>query len=141
MDINIKIGKNRNNGNVTESRIFDIVEQGEKDEFLAYFPEHKDLFEKVEEKKQAFKDQLWYVLDKYKSREQEDYYEKGCVNRKQYAQDIMSNEIDRKYAPFIYKLLDSDLIDIFIDWQWSKLSREKKITYLDIKKDQEEIGD
>ena len=121
------------NGNVTESRVFDIVERGEKNEFLTYFPEYKELFEIVEKKWNDFESQLWYVLDKYKTREEEDYHEKGCVNRKQYAQDIMSNEIDRKYAPFIYKLLDSDLISVFIKYQWSKLSREKKLQYLEIK--------
>lgn len=134
MDINIKIGKNRNNGTPTESRIFDIVEHGEKDEFLAYFPEHKELFEKVEAKKQAFEDQLWYVLDKYKTREEEDYHEKGSIDRKQYSEDIASNPVDRKYAPFIYKLLDSDLISVFIKYQWQHLSREKKLQYLGIEK-------
>ena len=140
MDINIKIGKNRNNGNVTESRIFDIVEQGEKDEFLAYFPEHKELFEKVEAKKQAFEDQLWYVLDKYKTREEEDYHEKGSIDRKKYSEDIASNPVDRKYAPFIYKLLDSDLINVFIKYQWQHLSREKKLQYLGIEKSKLELN-
>lgn len=127
-----------NNGNVTESRIFDIVEQGEKDEFLAYFPEHKELFEKVEAKKQIFEDQLWYVLDKYKTREEEDYHEKGSIDRKQYSEDIAANPVDRKYASFIYKLLDSDLINVFIRYQWQHLNREKKLQYLGIEKDKPE---
>ena len=121
------------NGAPTEARIFDIVEKGEKNEFLAYFPEYRELFEKIEKKWNDFESQLWYVLDKYKTREEEDYHEKGSINRKQYSEDIMSNEIDRKYAPFIYKLLDSDLISVFIKYQWSKLSREKKLEYLKIK--------
>ena len=129
-----------NNSNVTESRIFDIVEQGEKDEFLAYFPEHKELFEKVEAKKQTFEDQLWYVLDKYKTREEEDYHEKGSIDRKQYSEDIASNPVDKKYAPFIYKLLDSDLISVFIKYQWQHLSREKKLQYLGIEKDKPEAN-
>ena len=104
-----------------------------KNEFLAYFPEYRELFEKIEKKWNDFESQLWYVLDKYKTREEEDYHEKGSINRKQYSEDIMSNEIDRKYAPFIYKLLDSDLISVFIKYQWSKLSREKKLQYLEIK--------
>ena len=53
----------------------------------------------------------------------------------------MSNEIDRKYAPFIYKLLDSDLINVFIKYQWSKLSREKKLEYLKIKNNNNDDDD
>ena len=128
------------NGAVTESKVFDIVERGEKDEFLTYFPEYKEIFEQVEAKKQAFEDQLWYVLDKYKTRGEEDYHEKGCVNRKQYAQDIMSNDLDKKYSSFIYKLLDGDLINVFIKYQWQHLSREKKLQYLGIEKDKPEIN-
>ena len=139
MDINIKIGKNRNNGTPTEARIFDIVEKGEKDEFLAYFPEYKELFENVEKKWNDFESQLWYVLDKYKTREEEDYHEKGSIDRKQYSEDIVSNPVDRKYAPFIYKLLDSDLINVFIKYQWQHLSREKKLQYLGIEKDKPEL--
>ena len=121
------------NGVPTEARIFDIVEKGEKNEFLAYFPEYRELFEKIEKKWDDFESQLWYVLDKYKTREEEDYHEKGSIDRKKYSEDIMSNEIDRKYAPFIYKLLDSDLNNVFIKYQWQHLSREKKLQYLEIK--------
>lgn len=142
MDINIRIGKNMKlNGTPTESRIFDIVEKGEKDEFLAYFPEYKELFEIVEEKKNDFNEDLYAVLNTYQNLKEFDLYHlhKDCIDKKEYSQRINEDKIGKKYAPFIYKLLDSDLLKVFIDYQWQHLSREKKLEYLGIKKDKPEL--
>lgn len=130
------------NGAPTEARIFDIVEKGEKDEFLAYFPEYRELFESVEDKRKDFNDDLYAVLNTYQNLKEFDLYHlhKDCIDKKEYSQRINEDKIGKKYAPFIYKLLDSDLLKVFIDYQWQHLSREKKLQYLGIEKDKPEIN-
>lgn len=131
------------NGAPTEARIFDIVEKGEKDEFLAYFPEYKELFERVEEKRKDFTDDLYATLTTYQNLKEFDLYHlhKDCIDRKEYSQRINEDKVGKKYSAFIYKLLDSDLLKVFIDHQWQHLSREKKLQYLGIEKDKHEIND
>ena len=125
------------NGTPTEARIFDIVEKGEKNEFLTYFPEYRELFEQVEYKKNNFKIELKQLLNDYNALKENDiqFYDK--VDKAKYAKALQQSEdeFEKKCIPFIYKLLDSNLIDVFIDYQWQHLSREKKLQYLGIEKD------
>lgn len=111
-----------NNSKVNYEKILEVVERGEQSEFLGYFPEYKEQFEEVENARTAFFEHL-----------------KGGV---QFAQELKNRDISRKtcaesiilcykdISAFLFKFLDTSLIDIFIQSQWEQLPQEKKLKYL-----------
>lgn len=52
----------RLNGDVTKSRIIDIIKKGESKEFLNYYPEYIEMFEKIEKELQAYKNMIKDII-------------------------------------------------------------------------------
>ncbi|WP_304393629.1 RNA ligase [uncultured Clostridium sp.] len=116
----------RDNGSVNRDKILTIIEQGEQDEFLGYFPEYKKYFDEIAEKRKKFLDNLVFALiDIYTKKDTL----KDEWSRKDFAKYIM--EKYPNYKQFLFRLLDVNLIDVFANTEWNKLSNDKKLEYLD----------
>lgn len=120
----------RENGRVSKDKILTIIEQGEQDEFLAYFPEYKNYFDEISEKKSKFIDRLQKAV--------EDIHCKMTINdsdifeqwsRKDFAAYI--NNSYKDISSFLFKLLDTDFLKLFVDVQWNNLTSDKKMMYLE----------
>lgn len=86
-------------GEMTDSRIFTIIKNGDKDEVLSYFPEFKDIFENMENKIDRFCD---IVENRYNS-------VVGLKeNRKEFALAIK----DLPYKGFLFAKVDGKIKDI-----------------------------
>ena len=118
----------RENGNVSKDKILTIIERGEQDEFLGYFPEYKEYFDDIQEKRNKFFDRLNYAAEDidYVSKTSDVSY---AWTRKDFAKYILDNYSD--VSQFLFKFLDTDLIKMFIQTQWDKLPNDKKIEFLD----------
>lgn len=131
----------RMNGIPTEARMFDIIEAGEASEFLSYFSEFQELFDLVIDKKNMVFEDVEAVLTTYQNLKEFDLItlNKDSIDRKEYAIRINSDKVGKKYSAFIFKLLDEKVIlngielKEFIQQQWNKLSRAKKLQLLGIK--------
>lgn len=118
----------RDNGVVNRDKILTIIEQGETDEFLGYFPEYKEYFDDLQNKRQQFFDNL---IDAVK--DVDNILKANDITdtwtRKDYAQYILKHH--NALSSFLFKFMDTDLIKMFVETQWNKLSNDKKIEYLD----------
>ena len=118
----------RDNGVVNRDKILTIIEQGETDEFLGYFPEYKEYFDDLQNKRQHFFDNLIdAVKDVDNILKADDITD--TWTRKDYAQYILKHH--NALSSFLFKFMDTDLIKMFVETQWNKLSNDKKIEYLD----------
>ena len=120
----------RANGVVNKGRVLEIIERGEKDEFLGYFPEYKDYFAEVESKRDEFFGELRRSLQAVASQKiiNEFSPEELKWNRKDFAAFILNQYKD--ISAFLFRFLDTDLLKMFIDVQWNKLTEDKKLEYL-----------
>jgi hypothetical protein len=117
----------KNNGAVSRKRILEIIEQGEQDEFLGYFPEYKKYFDEIEELMNLKDGELLsaiYEIDHLTS-----------TDRKDFALLIMRNY--KRIAPLLFKYLDGDFELGAIDNAWQSLPTDKKLEYLDRYKGEE----
>lgn len=108
----------RLNGPVTESRILEVIENGECSEFFSYFPEYLPLKESVENKKNIFFSSTRAICVAMKC----EYLQ---TSRKETAQHVMRDFKD--ISSIIFKFLESDLdIDEYFNRCWKRLSFNKK---------------
>lgn len=121
----------RDNGAVNRDKILTILEQGEKEEFLGYFPEYKEYFDDIETKRNKFMDKLLKAVEDLDSK-MFIYNGSGDTEtweRKDFAKYIMSNYKD--LSAFLFKFMDTDLFKMFVETQWNKLTQDKKLDFLD----------
>ena len=118
----------RDNGVVNRDKILTIIEQGETDEFLGYFPEYKEYFDDLQNKRQHFFDNLIDAIKDVDNILKADDIT-DTWTRKDYAQYILKHH--NALSSFLFKFMDTDLIKMFVETQWNKLSNDKKIEYLD----------
>lgn len=116
----------RDNGIVNRDRILTIIEQGETDEFLGYFPEYKEYFDDIQEKRKKFFLRLTEAINDINSAKNIYHID---WTRKEFAKYILDNYKD--LSSFLFKFIDTDLLKMFIETQWSKLPNDKKVEYLD----------
>ena len=121
----------RNNGVNSKARILEIIEKNEQEEFLTYFPEYKDYFEEVEKTYNDYKDKLYKaIIDiKFKMEANESVFH--TWSQKDFASyiNIEYNDI----SSFLFQFMKEDLIKMFIDVQWNRLTRESKMKRLGLK--------
>lgn len=118
----------RNNGVTSYARVLTMIENNQDKKFLEIYPEYLDSFKLVEEKLTNIKSYIRESIEELQ-------HDLQCVelNRKQLAQHIQKNY--NKIAAFLFKFLDTDLIELFTDMEWNRLSLNKKLKYLDIKEE------
>lgn len=122
----------KNNGVNSKYRMLRIIEKGEQSEFLGYFPEYTDYMVEIE-------DRLTKVLDRIKEGicsvvhlNDFDVFE----TRKDAAKHINDNYKD--ISGILFRYLDTNLIDYFVKHEWDNLSKDKKMSLLGYKFEQEE---
>ena len=125
----------RNNGVNSKARILEIIENNEQEEFLTYFPEYKEYFDDIENKLNEYKEKLteaiWDI--NFKMVHNDPTLSWG---RKDFANYI--NEKYPEYSTLLFKFMDSNLVKMFVDVEWSKLTKEKKMQKLNLKYNKEE---
>lgn len=100
------IASKRMNGVITKERILDIMRSNETDEYLSYFPEDKERFQRVLDAIEFFKTNV------------QNYYEsvKDINDRKELAAQIK----DYEHKAFIFKLVDKYSINDILNSMSSK---------------------
>lgn len=113
----------RNNGAMNIKRALEILRDGEKAEYLCYFPEHRNFIEKIECDKKDVYDTLLdinYFIPGYKS----------VLNRKEFAENFVSKALDW-VKPFCFSAWDGklkDKLDGMSVQEWKKLIIEWRKT-------------
>lgn len=113
-----------NNSVVSKEKILEVIERGETSEFLGYFPEYQEHFDKVAKAREDFMSWLRYGVEIAEGLKHDMVDRKTCAER--------FNEKFKDISTFLFKFLDTDLLDLFIEYQWNRLSPEKKIQYLEL---------
>ena len=115
----------RFNGNISNARILELVERDEYQELLKYYPEYEENINNVKEAKENFYNKVLKAL-----------YDFDFIgSRKAAAEQINKNYKD--IAPFIFKYLDTDLYKLFVETEWNKLPKNKKLKYLGFKEEKD----
>lgn len=121
----------RANGATSISRVLEMIENGYDKDFLKIYPEYTEKFDKVREAKEKFnqhlKDRLLNLKDELVG--------KYHLERKAIANYIQMN--DKDISAFLFKLLDTDLIQLYIDTEWDKLPKNRKLKYLGFKEEKD----
>ena len=113
----------RSNGTVNMDKILTILERGEQEEFLGYFPEYKKYFDEIQEKREQFLTRLTGAvcnIDHIKNT--------TAWSRKDFATYILNNYND--ISAFLFKFIDTNLLKMFVDVQWDSLPNDKKLYYI-----------
>lgn len=118
----------RGNGVNSLSKILEIIEKNEKDEFLGYFPEYAEYFDDVEKRLITYKNNLKNAINDLKNKLD---IEANNWTRKDFADFINTNY--KEYAAVLFTFMDTNLIDLFIDNIWSRFSKDTKMKKLDLK--------
>ena len=93
-----QLHKMANNGNITLERAIDIIKANEQSEFLAYFSQYKDFFEKVEKRLDQIDhliDAIEYIASFSRTELEKKYSEKQA--RKEFAQTYSNFIIKHAY--------------------------------------------
>lgn len=116
----------KNNGAVSRKRILEIIEQGEQDEFLGYFPEYKKYFDEIAELNKTMSEEIVKAIGEI---EYKKMFKRKPNSRKDIALFIMSEY--KRIAPLLFKWLDANCkIEAIVD-TWKSFPVDKKIEYLD----------
>ena len=120
----------RANGATSISRVLEMIENGYDKDFLKIYPEYTEKFDEVREAKKKFNQRLRDCLF-----EIDNDLDFRSVSRKNQA-----DEINRTYsdiAPFLFRFLDTDLLQLYIDTEWNKLPKNRKLKYLGFKEEKD----
>jgi hypothetical protein len=122
----------KNNGVNSKYRMLRIIEKGEQSEFLSYFPEYTEYIKEIEDKRNKILTRIKEGITNIVCINNEDMFE----SRKETAQYINKHYSD--VSGIIFKYLDTNIIDYFVNNEWNKLSKEKKMTLLGYKLEKED---
>lgn len=126
----------KNNGVNSRSRILSIIEKNEQSEFLGLFPEYTDLFNEIETR---YKDIKQRMLDGISNIEYLGTQWTTFDNPRK----AIANYINTTYKDIsgtLFKFIDTDLNKYFVDNEWNKLSKDKKMSLLGYKEVEEKDG-
>lgn len=121
----------RFNGNISNARILELVERDEYQELLKYYPEYQESVDKVNIARNQFNERLKTRLLNLKN----ELIDKYHLDRKTIAEYIKMNDSD--ISGFLFKFIDTDLIKLFIETEWDKLPKNKKLKYLGFKEEED----
>ena len=125
----------KNNGVNSRSRILSIIEKNEQSEFLGLFPEYTDLFNEIETKYKDIKQRMLSAAT--------DILHLKDTTTAENSRKIMAAYINENYkdiAGTLFRFLDVDLVKYFVENEWNKLSKDKKMSLLGYKEMEESNG-
>lgn len=120
----------RMNEGTSYSRILDMIEFGSDGNFLKIYPEYQDKFDSVKNAKQEFEDKLSQAINATLINK-----DALNLNRKEIAEYI--NTEFKNLSAFLFKFIDTDLIKLFIETEWDKLPKNRKLKYLGFKEEKD----
>lgn len=120
----------RMNNGTSYSRILDMIEFGSDENFLKIYPEYKDKFNQVKEAKLKFETKLRQAINATTT--DRDVFD---FDRKELANYINMNFKD--LSSFLFRFVDTDLIKLYIETEWNKLPKNKKLKYLGFKEEKD----
>lgn len=102
----------RQNGQVNRGSILELIDNNKQDDYLSIFPEYKEYFEEIENKRQKYLDGLIDAYNNLRDMYVKDNYseEQPKLTRKDYALWIMKNY--SLYSSFLFKCLDKKDLEI-----------------------------
>lgn len=115
------------NGPLTPKRTLELIETNEIDEFLTYYPEYKNEVEKVQKIKENF------LSEAYRNLNDLLIIKENLPTRKEQAERILRDY--QEISDWCFRLLDADLLKMFIELQWNKMTVDKKLERLDLNKE------
>lgn len=122
----------KNNSKVSKSRILEIIEKNEQSEFLGLFPEYKEYFDDIENRYNKIQERILQGIN--------DIDEKvNIIGTTQKDLAAFINEYYSDISGILFQFVKTDLIKMFIQVQWSKLSKEKKMNLLNLKMEKEDV--
>ena len=121
----------RANGATSISRVLEMIENGYDKDFLKIYPEYTEKFDNVREAKSNFENRLRVRILNLK----EELIDKYGLDRKAIANYVQVN--DKDIASFLFKFIDTDLIQLYIDTEWGKLPKNRKLKYLGFKEEKD----
>ena len=105
----------------------EIIERNEQDEFLTYFPEYKEYFIEINNAYTHYINNLTNIIkDVNKVIENNPGWSK-----KDFAIYIKNNYPE--YSSFIFNFIKTDLIKLFVEVEWKKLTKDSKMKKLGFK--------
>ena len=116
-----------NNGVQSETRLLEIVEKNEIDEFCTYFPNWREKLESIQQNKLQFLSHIYEAVQKTQQFVADNNIDE-VRNSKVIAEFVNTNYKD--VASFIFKILRTDLIEYFIENEWQKLAIDKRVDFL-----------
>lgn len=115
------------NGPLTPKRVLELIETNEIDEFLTYYPEYKNEVEKVQKIKENF------LSEAYRNLKDLLIIKENLPTRKEQAERILRDY--QEISDWCFRLLDTDLLKMFIELQWNKITIDKKLERLNLNKE------
>ena len=111
----------KNNGTITRKRVYEIICNGEQDEFLSYFPEYKDYFDEINEAGRQLSNTLVLATSTL--------HEKKDEPRKVLAEFI--NTQYKQIAPLLFKFVDLGFDEIKHKNWWFELPQQTQLGYIE----------
>lgn len=127
----VAVHRLRFNGNISNARILELIERNEYQELLKYYPEYQESVDKVNNARSQFNERLKTRLLNLKN----ELIDKYHLDRKTIAEYIKMNDSD--ISAFLFKFIDTDLIKLFIETEWDKLPKNRKLKYLGFKEEKD----
>lgn len=113
----------RMNGNVTVSRLIDVILTGETSEFLVYCADYKDAIEKIKNKMMLFREALKSALQDIKQKT----HSAGLISRKDFA--ALVKEYPTYVQPYLFLNYDNSVSveDYLKEWNTCKWEKVVKL--------------
>lgn len=123
----------RFNNGTSYSRILEMIENKTDESFLKIYPEYTKTFDEVREKYNDFKGKIKQGIKNIK----DNLGDIGELERKVVANYILQTNKD--ISAFLFRYIDTKIedFDLFIDEEWRKLTKGKKLKYLGYKEEKD----
>lgn len=123
----------RFNAGTSYSRILEMIEDKSDENFLKIYPEYTKTFDEVREKYNDFKGGIKQGIKNIKD---------NLGNIDKLERKIVANYIlqtNKDISAFLFRYIDTKIedIDLFIDEEWRKLTKGKKLKYLGYKEEKD----
>lgn len=123
----------RFNNGTSYSRILEMIENKTDESFLKIYPEYTKTFNEVREKYNDFKEKIKQGIKNIK----DNLGDIDKLERKIVANYILQTNKD--ISAFLFRYIDTKIedVDLFIDEEWRKLTKGKKLKYLGYKEEKD----
>lgn len=116
---------NRMNNGASYSRILEMIEHGSDKDFLKIYPEYTEKFDKVKNAKESFFNKVLKSL-----------YDFDFIGSRKEAAELINTKY-KDISSFLFKYISTDLYKLFVNTEWNKLPKNRKLKYLGFKEEKD----